>query len=100
MNIRAIINHFNIKIETFSSLNETQALTEEQVLEIIKNNYDSLTLKLQDGLDVYEIYNPEKVKESLYFTNLMNTIIVDYRSSDGECNLNEQQTLPETLSVT
>ena len=41
-----------------------------QVLEVVRSNYDSLTLKLQDNLDQYERY-AEKPKETAYFTQLV-----------------------------
>ena len=39
-------------------------------MEIVRSNYDSLTLKLQDGLDHYERYS-EVPKEQQFFTNLV-----------------------------
>ena len=44
-----------------------------QVLEVIRSNYDTLTLKLQENLDHYEKYS-EKPKEAAFFTQLVNTI--------------------------
>lgn len=41
-----------------------------QVLEVVKSNYDTLTLKLQDSLDQYERY-AEKPKQSAFFTALV-----------------------------
>ena len=41
-------------------------------MEIVRSNYDSLTLKLQDGLDHYERYS-EVPKEQQFFTNLVRT---------------------------
>ena len=37
---------------------------------MIRNNYDTLTLKLQDGLDQHDKYS-EKPKESPYFSQLV-----------------------------
>lgn len=55
-NVRAIIKHFNPKIEQWLASNNLSTPTEEQILDIVKKNYDSLTLKLQDLLDHYERY--------------------------------------------
>ncbi len=41
-----------------------------KVLEVVRGNYDTLTLKLQDNLDQYQRYE-EKPKESAFFTNLV-----------------------------
>lgn len=42
-----------------------------KVLKIVRTNYDSLTLKLQENLDSYERYN-EKPKETSFFVNMVN----------------------------
>jgi len=41
-----------------------------KVLEIVRGNYDSLTLKMQDSLDQFERYS-EKPKESTFFSQLV-----------------------------
>lgn len=41
-----------------------------QVLEVVRSNYDTLTLKLQDGLDQYERYS-EQHKEAAFFKELV-----------------------------
>lgn len=53
-NVRAIIKHFNPKIDQWLASSSLSTPTEEQILDIVKKNYDSLTLKLQDLLDHYE----------------------------------------------
>uniref|UniRef100_A0A8C0PGH4 Armadillo like helical domain containing 3 n=1 Tax=Canis lupus familiaris TaxID=9615 RepID=A0A8C0PGH4_CANLF len=70
VNIRAIINHFNPKIESYAAVNHISQLSEEQVLEVVRANYDTLTLKLQDGLDQYERYS-EQHKEAAFFKELV-----------------------------
>lgn len=47
VNIRAITAHFNPKIESWLSSQQLSTPTEDQILEVVKSNYDSLTLKLQ-----------------------------------------------------
>jgi hypothetical protein len=46
-----------------------------QVLEVVRANYDTLTLKLQDSLDQFERYS-EKPREMGYFTQLVNLYII------------------------
>lgn len=41
-----------------------------QVLEVVRSNYDTLTLKLQDGLDQFERYS-EQPKEVAFFKELV-----------------------------
>uniref|UniRef100_A0A3B5B249 Armadillo like helical domain containing 3 n=1 Tax=Stegastes partitus TaxID=144197 RepID=A0A3B5B249_9TELE len=70
VNVRAIINHFNPKIESYAAVNHISQLSEEQVLEVVRSNYDTLTLKLQDGLDQFERYS-EQPKEAAFFKELV-----------------------------
>jgi hypothetical protein len=46
-NIRTITAHFSPKIEAWLASQQLSTPTEEQILELVKSNYDSLTLKLQ-----------------------------------------------------
>lgn len=78
VNVRAIINHFTPKIESWMIQNHQSSLTEVQVLEVVRGNYDTLTLKLQDNLDQYERYS-EKPKETAFFTQLVRIVICDTR---------------------
>uniref|UniRef100_A0A803V111 Armadillo like helical domain containing 3 n=1 Tax=Ficedula albicollis TaxID=59894 RepID=A0A803V111_FICAL len=81
----AIINHFNPKIESYAAVNHISQLSEDQVLEVVRSNYDTLTLKLQDGLDQYERYS-EQHKEAAFFKELVSALA-----------LSKQQPLPEPL---
>ncbi len=47
--------------------NHVSSLTEQQVLEIVRNNYESLILKLEDNLDQYDRY-AERPYETQFFT--------------------------------
>lgn len=79
-NIKSIINHFTPKIDAWSNENKVASLTEEQVLQIVRTNYDSLTLKLEDDLDQYDRY-AENPNEKNFFSNLTKKIIQDTRSN-------------------
>ncbi|CAF1515638.1 unnamed protein product, partial [Rotaria sordida] len=76
-NIKLITHHFNAKIEAFST-SQNNPLTENQVLDIIRNNYDTLALKLHDDLDQYDNYS-EKTSEASFFANITRNIIGQYR---------------------
>ena len=41
-----------------------------QVLEVVRTNYDTLTLKLQDSLDHFDKY-AERQREGTFFTQLV-----------------------------
>lgn len=79
-NVRAIVNHFSPKIEAWSTANKISTPTPEEVMDIVRSNYDTLTLKLQDGLDHFERYS-EVPKEQQFFTNLIRKITKDKRES-------------------
>lgn len=78
-NIKSIINHFSPKIDAWSATNHVSSLTEDQVLNIVRSNYETLTLKLEDDLDFYERY-AENPNEKMFFSNLTKRIIQETRA--------------------
>lgn len=96
VNIRAIVNHFTPKVDAWAASQQLSSLTEEQVLEVVKANYDTLTLKLQDSLDQYERYS-EKPRETGYFTQLVRSITVEVRKTTS-CIWNTQTEVLHSLS--
>lgn len=79
-NVKAIINHFTPRIDAWSAANHATSLTEQQVLDIVRTNYDSLTLKLEDNLDQYDRYS-ERPHETTFFTLLLRRIVNDLRTN-------------------
>lgn len=79
VNILAIVKHFQNKIKEWLAIQGLSTPSEEQVLEVVRKNYD-LTLKLQDSLDHYERY-AERPKHTAFFTNLVRDVIVDTRKN-------------------
>lgn len=77
VNILAIVKHFQNKIKDWLACQGLSTPTEEQVLEVVRKNYD-LTLKLQDSLDHYERYN-ERPKHIQFFTNMVRDVVIDTR---------------------
>ena len=76
---RSIINHFTPKIDAWSVNNHVSSLTEQQVLDIVRTNYDSLTLKLEDDLEHYERY-AENPNETTFFSLLVKSFLLpDWR---------------------
>lgn len=79
VNILAIVKHFQNKIKEWLAVQGLSTPSEEQVLEVVRKNYD-LTLKLQDSLDHYERY-AERPKHTAFFTSLVRDVIVDTRKN-------------------
>lgn len=77
VNILAIVKHFQNKIKDWLTSQGLSTPTEEQVLEVVRKNYD-LTLKLQDSLDHYERY-AESPKHMQFFTNMVREVVIDTR---------------------
>lgn len=96
-NIRSIATHFVPKIDSFTETNR-MTLTPNQVLEVIRSNYDTLTLKLQDGLDQHEKYT-EKPKETTFFTQLVRGVTNEVRQSLYVSNLQQMTVLTELSGV-
>uniref|UniRef100_A0A915L191 Armadillo-like helical domain-containing protein n=1 Tax=Romanomermis culicivorax TaxID=13658 RepID=A0A915L191_ROMCU len=86
INIRGIVNHFHAKI--VENLNTT-AVTEDDILKIVRSNYDTLILKLQENLDFYEPYN-EKPHETSYFSEMVKNIIADVKSKKSDFEFDYQ----------
>ena len=98
VNVRSIAAHFHPRINSWSASNQITSITPEQVrptpsalcegclvlcvylqvLEVVRSNYDTLTLKLQDNLDHFEKY-AEKLNEASFFTQLVSA------QTDAEC---------------
>lgn len=77
VNILSIVKHFQNKIKDWLAFQGLSTPTEEQVLEVVRKNYD-LTLKLQDSLDHYERYG-ERPKHTQFFTSMVRDVVIDTR---------------------
>lgn len=99
INIRAIINHFSTKIDSWAASRKISALTENQVLEVVRGNYDTLTLKLQDNLDHYVKYS-EKPHETAFFTQLMRSLTSQFRQTITLHNLAQLSVIQELSTIT
>lgn len=83
VNILAIVKHFQHKIKEWLAVQGLSTPSEEQVLEVVRKNYD-LTLKLQDSLDHYERY-AERPKHTAFFANLVREVVIDTRKNIHYC---------------
>lgn len=99
INVRAIIKHFSPKIEQWLTNQSLSTPSEDQILEVVRKNYDSLTLKLQDSLDQYERYS-EKPKHAAFFTNMVRSVISDTRHNINFANIDLRALLQEFSCIT
>ncbi|CAH8546598.1 unnamed protein product [Heterobilharzia americana] len=97
--LRAIVNHFNAKISAFSTLNNVTSLTENQVLEIVRENYDSLTLRYLENLDIVEEYMCHDDEDLLMFHNIVESITKQIRKDCLDLSLQIQNRLHELSSI-
>ncbi|THD28353.1 hypothetical protein D915_000746 [Fasciola hepatica] len=96
-NIRSIVNHFKAKIDAFSTANSLTSLTEMQVLEVVRENYDSLTLRVHEDLDVPETYLEEE--DHILFETLVETVLKQMRKDCMETSLEMQSYLHELSAI-
>jgi len=78
VNVRSILTHFSPKIDEFLTSQNISTPTEDQIIEVVRNNYESLTLKIPDSFDQYERYS-EVSKYSSFFTSVVRVVIKDTR---------------------
>nr|CAH8855876.1 unnamed protein product [Trichobilharzia regenti] len=96
--LRAIVNHFNAKIAAFSTSNNLTSLTENQVLEIVRENYDSLTLRFLEDLDTIEEYECDN-EDTLMFHTIVESISKQIRKDCLESSLQIQNQLHELSAI-
>uniref|UniRef100_A0A146L9F2 UPF0668 protein C10orf76 n=4 Tax=Lygus hesperus TaxID=30085 RepID=A0A146L9F2_LYGHE len=99
VNVRAIINHFTPKIDAWLAGQGLSTPSEDQILEVVRKNYDSLTLKLQDSLDQYERYT-ENPKYSAFFTAMVRSVVNDTKLNIDFSTLDLQAILQEFSTIT
>jgi len=98
VNIRAITSHFQPRIESWLAKEQLSTPTEDQILDVVRANYDSLTLKLQDSLDQYESY-AENPTYTSFFTSLVRSIVSDTRQKIVLDDLDLQDVLQNFSSI-
>uniref|UniRef100_A0A023F2T1 Armadillo-like helical domain-containing protein n=1 Tax=Triatoma infestans TaxID=30076 RepID=A0A023F2T1_TRIIF len=99
VNVRAIINHFSPKIDAWLAGQALSTPSEDQILEVVRKNYDSLTLKLQDSLDQYERYT-ENPRHSAFFTAMVRSVVNDTKLNIDFASLDLQSILQEFSTIT
>ncbi|GCB69585.1 hypothetical protein scyTo_0010584 [Scyliorhinus torazame] len=84
--------------QRFLGFQEDQAERDKKVLEVVRSNYDTLTLKLQDGLDQYERYS-EQPKEAAFFKELVRSISLNVRKNLAVNTLSQEILLKEFSTI-
>lgn len=89
-NLKTILFHFSEKIEEWATNNLGAVVSISvvcillllslfsQVMDIIKQNYETLTLKLVDNLDTFTMYSEEPY-EMAFFIELFSVMVADYQ---------------------
>ncbi|XP_011301326.1 UPF0668 protein C10orf76 homolog [Fopius arisanus] len=98
VNMRDIVNHFPPKIAAWLAAESLSTPTEQQIMAIIIQNYDTLGLKLQDNLDQYERYS-EKPNHMDFFEEMVTGVIIDTRASIDLNALDTQEILQELSNI-
>jgi hypothetical protein len=75
INIRSIVNHFTPRIYKFSTDHSIAVLTPAQVLTVVRDNYDTLNLKLMDNLDLFTPYEELPGKPSAFLAEVIPEVI-------------------------
>lgn len=96
VNILAIIKHFQNKIKEWLSSQGLSTPTEQQILDVVRKNYD-LTLKLQDSLDHYERY-AESPKHAGFFSKMVRDVVNTTRKTVF-ASIKEIHNVPQDLLV-
>ncbi|XP_015178117.1 PREDICTED: UPF0668 protein C10orf76 homolog isoform X1 [Polistes dominula] len=98
VNMRDIVNHFSPKITAWLTSESLSTPSEQQIMSIIIQNYDSLTLKLRDNLDQYERYS-EKPNHTAFFEDMVTGVVIDTRGSIDLSTLDTQAILQELSNI-
>ncbi|KAK2727228.1 armadillo-like helical domain-containing protein 3 isoform X2 [Artemia franciscana] len=93
-NIRSIIGHFTPKVDTWLATQSLSTPTEAQILEVVRNGYESLTLKLVDNLDQFQRYT-ETPNHNAFFAAFIRNVIVEARAYIDLDSIDHQSLLNE-----
>ncbi|OTF80466.1 DUF1741 domain containing protein [Euroglyphus maynei] len=87
-----------MKLELYSQQNKIVTLSEQQVFDVVRNNYDTLTLKLVENIDSYEPYNFAKCNEIEFFNRILQSVIEDLTAMKPfTINFEEQHNLIQEI---
>nr|CAG4647713.1 EOG090X027A [Moina brachiata]SVE92880.1 EOG090X027A [Moina brachiata] len=95
INVRAIGQHFKPKIELWMESQKLSTPSEEQILEVVRSHYDSLTLKLHESLDAYERY-AERPPVAAFLSSILRSVVSVTRSATDPAAIDVHRFLLES----
>jgi hypothetical protein len=78
-NVKTIVDYFTTKLEHWAVNNPDKTMSYDQVMQVIRANYETLKLKLEDTLDKYEPFS-ENPKEVSFFRSAIRSVVNDFKS--------------------
>nr|SVE74990.1 EOG090X027A [Daphnia dolichocephala] len=97
INVRAIGQHFKPKIEMWMENQKLSTPTEDQILEVVRTHYDSLTLKLHESLDAYERY-AERPPVAAFLSSILRSVVSVIRSTTDPSSIDAHRLLLESTA--
>nr|CAG4646860.1 EOG090X027A [Megafenestra aurita]SVE92257.1 EOG090X027A [Megafenestra aurita] len=94
INVRAIGQHFKPKVEMWTESQKLSTPTQDQILEVVRSHYDSLTLKLHESLDAYERY-AERPPVVAFLSSILRSVVSVIRSTTDPSSIDAHRLLLE-----
>jgi len=95
INVRAIGQHFKPKVELWMENQKLSTPSQEQILEVVRSHYDSLTLKLHDSLDTYERY-AERAPVAAFLSTILRSVVSVCRTTTDATLIDAHRMLLES----
>ncbi|PAA70060.1 hypothetical protein BOX15_Mlig017614g1, partial [Macrostomum lignano] len=99
VNIRSIIQHFSPRIDEWAEAQGQRSLTQDQVLSVVRSNYESLTLRLYSQLDCFTSFRESIPNENAYFRQLTRKIVTSVRKDAFDASQQLQAKLKDLSSL-
>nr|SVE70289.1 EOG090X027A [Daphnia similis]SVE70913.1 EOG090X027A [Daphnia similis]SVE71544.1 EOG090X027A [Daphnia similis]SVE72177.1 EOG090X027A [Daphnia similis] len=99
INVRAIGQHFKPKVEMWMESQKLSTPTQDQILEVVRSHYDSLTLKLHESLDAYERY-AERPPVAAFLSSILRSVVSVIRSTTDPSSIDAHRMLLESTAPT
>nr|CAG4641506.1 EOG090X027A [Eurycercus lamellatus] len=99
INVRAIGQHFKPKVELWMESQKLSTPTQDQILEVVRSHYDSLTLKLHESLDAYERY-AERPPVAAFLSSILRSVVSVTRSTSDPTSIDAHRMLLECSTPT
>jgi len=98
INVRAIGQHFKPKVELWMENQKLSTPSQEQILEVVRSHYDSLTLKLHESLDAYERY-AERAPVAAFLSTILRSVVSVSRTTSDPAAIDAHRMLLESNST-